>query len=275
MSDGKNDSKGGQGGSQSGNPGANQGSVPASKKPAPIIDLKATVVETAKAATDAAKDAVKDAAKVAAEPAKTVASAASDTTKSATATIAAINKPADTRATDPKATTKPVDVKSSDAKPAAKPTATPTSAPVAPAKSGGFFTHMAAGLTGAILAIGGSQFLDLGLGGAANVSPEVTRRLAALEQSATKPAAPGDTQKLAAAEARLARLEDAAKSLAEGQVKVVTEAKLIEERLAAQQPAGVADAAARVVKLEEQLAAMSAAAAADPRTAGRLPQWTC
>ncbi len=272
MADNKNDGKGSQGPAQ----GAQGGANPAGpKKPAPIIDLKATVVETAKTASDATK----------AELAKTVASAASDAAKSAAATFAATSVPGAASGT---ATSTPAGAKSSDTKPsdfkgaAAKPadpkastasaaaTTKPSAQPITPAKtSGGFFTHMAAGLAGAILAIGGSQFLDLGLGGNAGVPADLTKRLAQLEQAVAKPAPTGDAQKLAAAEARLAKLEDEAKALASGQVKIATEALQIEQRLAGQ---GGGDAAARVAKLEEQLTAMAAAAAADPRGGTRLQQ---
>ena len=229
------------------------------KKPAPIIDLKATVVEAAKPVTDAAKAAV-------AEPAKTVANAAAAAAAAMPAGFA------------PKPT---------DAKPAAAASASAasnaTSPPKAgasppPAKSGGgFFTHMAAGLTGAIMAIAGSQVLELGGGSNSAASPELTRRLAALEQSASKPASPaGDAQKLAAADARLAKLEEAAQALANGQVQIATLTKSIEERLGSSGAAGAAPAGGefttRVAKLEEQLTSMIAAANADPRNASRLPQ---
>jgi hypothetical protein len=268
MSDNKNDGKGGQGpgtqtGAQGGAQPSGQTSGPTSgpKKPAPIIDLKATVVEVAKPATDSVK----------VEPAKTVAAAATDAAKAASATLSATSfpgpgagaKPSDSKQPDPKAAAKPADT---------KPSAAPPVKPVMPAKSsGGFFTHMAAGLAGAILAIGGSQVLDLGLGGNANVSAELTKRLAALEQAAAKPASGGDAQKLAAAEARLAKLEDEAKALAGGQAKIAAEAKSVEERLLSQVSGG-GDAATRVAKLEEQLTAMASAAAADPRGGTRLQQ---
>lgn len=262
MSDTKNDGKGAQPGTgQAGGPSA--GGI---KKPAPIIDLKATVVEPPKAPGAATPDATKP------EPAKAVAAAAS----AAAATVAAKASAAD-KDTGKDAGAKPASASAGGATAATgKATGADASArATAPARAGGgsgFFTHMAAGLAGAIVAIGASQFLDLGLGGGNNnLSPELTRRLAALEQSAKPTGAPADAQKIAAVEARLARLEEAAQALANGQVKIATDAKLAEEKLAAL-PAGMGDAAARVAKLEEQLTAMATAAAADPRGGTRLQQ---
>lgn len=250
------------------------------KKPAPIIDLKATVVETAKPVVDTAKAVAAEAAKIAAsEPAKTVASAAAAAASSASTSVPGSSPGS-----------KPVEAKS--APPGSGPTSSAASAgaahsrptppsPLATAAkpAGGFFTHMAAGLTGAIMAIAGSQFLELGLnsGGNAAPSPDLVRRLAALEQSAAKPSnSPADAQKFAAADTRLQKLEEAAQALANGQVKIATEAKAIEERLTGQGAQSATttggDAATRIAKLEEQLTSMAAASSADPRNAGRIQQ---
>ncbi len=258
MSDSKND---GKGGIPPGQPAGQAASASMPKKPAPIIDLKATVVETPRAPGGPK-----------AEPAKTVAAAATD---------AATSQPS--QAPDAKSGSRPTDAKSAATAKVAdagtsKPGAPPAAKQAAPAAAasgarsgGGFFTHMAAGLSGAIVAIVASQFVDLGVGGAGGNSGEITRRLAQLEQAVAKPAPAVEAQKLVAAETRIAKLEDEAKSLASGQVKIATEALQIEQRLTGQTATG-GDAAARVAKVEEQLASMAAAAAADPRGGTRLQQ---
>ncbi len=274
MADNKNDNKG------AGQPlGSNQtspqasgppSSVPQSsglKKPAAIIDLKATVIETTKPATDMSKG----------EAAKTVAAATDAGKPAATSPTSTFGvppstaKPAGAKAdtnTGTNTGTKTESAKPVDLKP---PFAAQKALP--PAKAGGgFLTHLAAGLAGAVLAIGSTQVLDLGLGGTGGVSPDVTKRLAALEQTATKPASTGDAQKQAATDARLIKLEDDARALNDAQAKVALEAKAIEQRLAAQGGAAGAEAVARLAKLEEQLSTMAAAAAADPRGGTRLQQ---
>lgn len=251
----------------------NDGGKGGPKKPAPIIDLKATVVETAKPVVDTAKTTVADAIKVgaASEPAKTVASAAA---AAATAASTSTSVPGSSPGSKP-FEAKPASTTTASAASASVPKATPPSPPIAAKPAGGFFTHMAAGLTGAIMAIAGSQVLDLGLGsGTTGASPELTRRLAALEQASTKPASTAsDAQKFAAAETRLQKLEEAAQALASGQVKIATEAKSIEERLIGQGAATTGgENGTRIAKLEEQLSSMAAASSADPRNASRIQQ---
>ena len=254
------------------------------KKPAPIIDLKATVVESAKPAVDAAKATAAEAAKASAaeaaksvvsEPAKTVASAAAAATVTAT-TSAAGSKPADVKPADTKpAATSTATSSVPKSVPTPPPSATKPTVAVAPAKAGGgFFTHMAAGFAGAIMAIAGSQVLDLGLGGNAGPSPDLARRLTALEQSSAKPAATSaDAQKLAAADSRLTKLEEAAQGLANGQVQIAAMAKSMDDKLNGQGAApAVGEFVTRIGKLEEQLASMAAASSADPRNAGRIQQ---
>jgi hypothetical protein len=72
-------------------------------------------------------------------------------------------------------------------------------------------------------------------------------------------------QKLAEADGRILKLEDAARALASGQVQIAAEAKYLEDKIGK-------DAGQKVAKLEEQLAQMAAAAKADPTRAGYVPQ---
>lgn len=241
------------------------------KKPSPIIDLKATEVRTS------ASGPVPDAGKVdASRPDPAKASPGPDAAKAAAGPAAPVKPDA------PKP--EPARTVADAAKAAATATAGTTSAPGAsgtaskpttanPAarprtSAGGFLTHMAAGLAGAIAALAGSQVLDLSAGN--GPSADLARRLAALEQAA--PRAGGDASaKLGAAEQRLERLEALAKSLGDGQQAAAAQARQLEQRLSAQ-PATEASAPDRLAKLEEQIAGMVAAANADPRNAGRLPQ---
>ena len=108
-------------------------------------------------------------------------------------------------------------------------------------------------------------------------SPEVARRLAALEQAAQKAAPPVISPELAK---RLAAIEDgigtlktitpAVQSLGEGQIRLDTEAKALKSQLAHRTGAG--SDAERIARMEERLSALAAAALADPKGAGPIPQ---
>ena len=142
---------------------------------------------------------------------------------------------------------------------------------------------MAAGIAGGFLALLGADTLgprmaELGLPIGPSVkstqTTELMQRIAALEQAPkASPAAGHDlAQKLAAAEGRLAKVDDLAKSLAavsDAQGKLAAQSQALAEAVAKQAPAE--DAVNRVAKLEERLATMAAAADSNP-SAGRLPQ---
>jgi hypothetical protein len=102
---------------------------------------------------------------------------------------------------------------------------------------------------------------------------QLEQRLAVLEQvTKSGGAVVGDAgPKLAAAEARLAKLEAVAGALAgltEGQTRLAAETKALSDKI--DTPLG-SDPAARLVKLEETLATLSSLATKDPQS-GRIPQ---
>ena len=265
-------------GKDSGRPA--EGGDTASKKPYATIDLKATEVKSEtkpSAAADAAKDAAAKAAQsvppVGAKPGDAKPLDPKATTASATA-----GKPGDAKPTDPKV----ADPKAAAAKPDPKtdPAKSKVAETTAPKRSGsgvgGFFTHMAAGIVGGFLALLGAdtigeklhQYLpELGLpaGGSAALNETTSKlqaRMAELEQSVKQGRAADLASKLAATEATL-------KEVRQTQGKLVEDSRALAERVGKQTGGDVADA--RVVKLEEKLAALSAAAETDPQK-GRIPQ---
>lgn len=159
------------------------------------------------------------------------------------------------------------------------------STPPPPAGSSGFGRLVSSGLSavvGGALVLLAAPYVPafqsmLGAPGNAPPSPEVTRRLAALEQAAQKAGQPVVSPDLAK---RLAAVEDgvdklktitpAVQSLGEGQLRLDAEAKAIKDQLARR--AGAGSDAERLARLEERLSALSAAALADPKGAGPIPQ---
>ncbi len=127
------------------------------------------------------------------------------------------------------------------------------------AQSNNFLSHVAAGVAGAVLTLAAGALLGLFSDGGGRLTPEVSKRLAAVEQAIDKrTAALADdvVAKLAGADARVASLEERARTLAEvadAQAKLAAEAKELEARIAA--PA----LTQRLAKLEAALAALSAA----------------
>ncbi len=267
------------------NKSAGAGARPASatpdpKRPHAMIDLKATEVifpkpDAAKGEAGAAAKTVVDAVKAATA---TTASTGKETKPGGTATASSTavppTKPADAKsAADARANT------AASSAATAKPSVRADLPPAAAARAGGgMLSHLVAGVAGAAMTLFGWQMLGLagpdGSVGSAGVPADVAKRIAALEQAAQqRPAAvTGDAgQKFAAAEGRLTKLEDAAQGLANGQMKVADELKSLEGKLSSTGPAG-AGVADRLGKLEETLATLKDAAAADPRGAGRIPQ---
>ncbi len=210
-------------------------------------------------------------------------------------------KPTDPRTTDQKASVKP---SSAGGTPAGGTTSAAPQSPTGgggaagsppPAKTsaqpprssgggiGSFLSHLAAGIAGGFLALLGAdtlapQMAELGLPiGARATSPqtaELQKRLAALEASGrAQPQGGADVaQKLAAAEAKLARIDEIGRSvaaLADAQAKLAADGKALADKSAQAAPAD--EAVARVAKLEDRLAAMAAASQNDP-AAGRVPQ---
>lgn len=263
------------------------------KKPYATIDLKATEVETkdtkpagpaasapagSGSSVPAAGAKPADTAKPGDKPAGATAPKPEETKPAATAAASAAAKPG----TPPKADAAKSDTPRSDAPRADTPkVATPSPRAPEPRRGGlgSFLSHMAAGIAGGFLALLGADTLGPQLGlpvGSTNgaATADLQKRLAAVEQSsrATTPAADLQ-QKLASAEQRLAKLDELAQSVAavsEAQSQLSAENKTLAERLAAT-PQVAEDANGRVAKLEDQLAAIAAAAENNPN-AGRVPQ---
>jgi hypothetical protein len=234
---------------------AAEGGAP--KRPSAIIELQATAVED--------KDTGK--AKPGNEPESPKAGE-----QDAEAAAASRQEPTGANMSNAKPTAKPA-----DGDPPGDNGPSDEHAPKSARRSAGVFAHMAAGVIGGFLALLGAFALgpQLGLNGDLWVkhASQLQRRLAAIEQTASdRGAAAADLgAKLAAAESRLARLDDVSKSvtqLAEAQAKLTGDLQAVEQKL------GKADAlselGARLAKLEETLAALSAAAANDPQ--GGVPQ---
>ena len=236
------------------------------KKPSAIIDLKATEVKPLEAKPGPAAASTSDPKKP--EPA-TAKPAETKPAVTASATATSGSKPADT---------KPAAASAATASSSAK--ATPATAATVPARSGSGIaavaTHLFAGVAGGFLALLGADSIapQLGLSSPGAGLTELQRRLSAVEDTAkAKPAAPSPelAQKLAAAEARLAKIEDTARtlpSLADAQSKLAAETKALGEKLA--KPAPGADAE-KLSRLEDTLTALAAAANSDPQK-GRIPQ---
>lgn len=273
MTDKKDDPSKVAGGSGKASP-----SSPDPKRPHAVIDLKATEVVVNKPFDASKPDASKDS-----KPA-----AATATTGAAGGSAAGTSVP------PASAAAKPADPKPADAKPATAASATTSSkdtgkdaakaplnaAPAAPAasvakRSGGFVSHLAAGVVGGALALVGGQvaapMLGLDLSGSSQPAPDLAKRLAALEQQSQRPAAASaDAQKLATAESRLAKLEETAAALARQQTTVAADTKALDDKIAAVN--GTDNAGTRLAKLEADLKSLVDAANNDPRNAGRLPQ---
>ena len=160
----------------------------------------------------------------------------------------------------------------------ADPTKKAAPAPMRTGGYGGFFSHLAAGIAGGIVALLAADMLasELGLSGPAEhegASAALQQRVAALEAVSKQRAGASDlTTRLAAAESKLAAVEKAGGSvdrLSKRQDELAGNLKAVDAKLSSR--ADDTTAQARIAKLEEQLADMSAAAASDPQS-GRLPQ---
>ncbi len=225
---------------------------PPSPRPHATLDLKATVVDPKSGKDEKAPAASADPGKPGARPA---AAGTPDAPKPGA------EKPKATAGNEP-----PMGA-------AAEPPRTPAKS----AGHGGFFTHLAAGVAGGIIALLAADLLasQLGLSGSAERGDAVAlqQRIAALEEN-SKPtgAATALTARLKAAEGKLTKLEQLTGNvdrLAQGQGALTRDVKALDAKVGAQGDSGGAEA--RITKLEEQLAAMSAAAEGNPDGSG-LPQ---
>jgi hypothetical protein len=157
-----------------------------------------------------------------------------------------------------------------------KPPPSPTPGP-APRGYGGFFTHVAAGLAGGLVALLAADILASQLGFETADRPDATKaleqRIASLEANRGQRTVPTDVaNRLAAAETKLAKLEqlDAnVDGITKKQGQLDEGLNAVNEKLSAE--GGDTGTPARVGKLEEQLSLMASAAESDPQS-GRLPQ---
>ena len=237
-----------------GNPSAQPGS-----RPHATLDLKATEVmpPASKPEAGQAPAAKSDAPQVAEASAQSKAAASSP----GTATPAA-----DKTATSATA-------KSAGGKP---PPPSPTPRP-APRGYGGFFTHVAAGLVGGLVALLAADILASQLGFETANRPDAAKaleqRIASLEANRGQRTVPTDVaNRLAAAETKLAKLEqlDAnVDGITKKQGQLDEGLNAVNEKLSAE--GSDTGTPARVGKLEEQLSLMASAAESDPQS-GRLPQ---
>lgn len=237
-----------------------QGSGPSGpKRPHATIEGKATEIkpEAPKSATGAA------------------AGAGPSTDQRATAEKvagAAASVAAETKKTEP---AKPAAAAAS-ASSASKPSPTPPAA-----RSGGGFgsivSHTVSGIVGGALVLLAAPFLGIGGPDATKAPPEIAQRLAALEDATRKAGQPVISPEVAK---RLAGLEQgidqlktvtsAIPSLGEGQVRLENETKALKDQLASR--TGPGSDAERLARMDERLSALAAAALADPKGAGPIPQ---
>jgi hypothetical protein len=220
---------------------------PGSGRPHATIDLKATVVEP-QASKETTKEPAKDQTAKAEKPAAAAAGMATSRAASAAAPGTA-----------------------------EQPKQGPQPAPVKSAGSGGFFTHLAAGIAGGVVALLAVDILasQLGLSGSgdqAEISLALQRRIEALEAGSKGNAASGDlSARLKGAEAKLGKLEELRGSvdkLAQSQGELSKEVTALDAKVG---EGGEAGSEARIKKLEDKLSALSEAAARDPQGGG-LPQ---
>lgn len=230
------------------------------KKPTPIIDLTATVVESSQPSVETRAAFADRTGMAAARPAAQTAAAASVPSSKPSA-------PAD-RGANVETAAKGASAAGATATYAESPAA--GAAVTAPVKArSGLVSNLLSGVAGGALALLGATQLGPLLGAAGSAG--VDTRIIELEQKLTRATAPDPAQR-SALDARIAKLEEAAQALATGQVKIATELKSVDDKASTAVSALPAGAADKLTKLEEQLAQMVAAANANPQNAGRLPQ---
>jgi len=157
----------------------------------------------------------------------------------------------------------------------------PTSSPpptAKPAGSGRFFTHLAAGIVGGIVALLAADIFasQLGLGDTseqADIAAALQKRIEALEEgSRSNSATAALSKRLKSAEARLdklGRLPGSVAKLEKEQSALAGDVKSLDAKVGAQ--GGDESSAARITKLEDKLNALTEAAGHDPQGGG-LPQ---
>ena len=141
-------------------------------------------------------------------------------------------------------------------------------------------THVAAGLAGGMITLAGADLLFGVFGRPMEFSwvavEDLNRRVDAIEKSSGSRAASGDlAQQVTGLQDRVSRIEETARTigqLGQTQTKLGNDVRSLEQRLAST-PSGAtpAELLARLTRLEERLATLSAAAGADPQRGG-IPQ---
>jgi hypothetical protein len=265
---------------------AAEGGAP--KKPAAILELKATSVEDkdpgpAKSSDDPKAPTAEK--KAESKPAESSSGSSGPTGAHPAETPKPAGAASPQTTTDATASKEKVAGKPEDSDRSSSETASEKRSPKPTGGIRSFFTHTAAGIAGGFLALLGADTIGPRLGltkdREATHTSELRRRLDAVEQTDQERAASAADilQKLAAAEGRLAQLEDLSKSvsqlrdahtqLGEAHAKLAGETQQLEQKLS--EPDAAAQLGARLAKLEEILAALSSAAASDPQS-GRIPQ---
>jgi hypothetical protein len=149
----------------------------------------------------------------------------------------------------------------------------------APRGFGGFFTHVAAGLAGGIIALLAADILAGQLGFATGDQPDKTtaieQRLTALEAARNQRNVPADlAARLSAAEVKLGKLEQIDANIdgvSKKQAEFDKDINALNDKLQTQSSGTDTETGARVAKLEQQLSLMEQAGNQDPQS-GRIPQ---
>lgn len=236
-------------------------------RPHATLDLKAKDLTPPAPAKPATADAsAKD------KPSTTATSAAS-AASSASSTPASTTKP-DAAKTDKDAKS---DKPAKDAKPTVGAPPPGAAQPPAARGHGGFFTHVAAGLVGGLIALLAADALVSQFGISLTSEPDKTaaleQRLTAIEASRSQRSASTElAARLAAAEAKLSKVEQLDTNIggiSQKQADFDKTLNSLNEKLSTQGEGS--PEAERITKLEEQLATMAKAAESDPQS-GRIPQ---
>ena len=281
------------------NPSDGSGKGP--QKPTPIIDLKATEVkgdDAGKAATGNKPGTPTPASSAKPGETKPVAPVTSTSVPNVASSKATDGKP-QAAGTPPSgaasaSAAKPADKvadKSGDKttdKPDAAKAAPVLVAKAEPRRSGGMvgaLTHMVAGLAGGVLALFGAETIQTQLGGALNlphskaeqIAADLGKRIAAVEASTRQGGASAGADKLAAAERRIAELEQSTRAIGElkdGQTALAAQAKALEGKIGTTTGEGAAPAelTERLAKLEQSLATLASAAGTNGQGGGRIAQ---
>jgi hypothetical protein len=275
------------------------------KRPHATLDLKAVEIKPTDAKPGDVRAAdLKPADSKPADPKSTTTSSSGSASNSATPGVGATAAPAATAAPGSTGAASGAATSAGAAKPTASAAAPSTAkpdtgkpdaakgaaAPPPPAAKGGsgigrFFSLLTAGVVGGFLALLGADTLgpqleELGLpvgnGAAQQATNDLKARLLALEKSQQSVGSAKDadlTEKLAAANARLAKLEALDGKLiavTEAQAKLQADAQAMAKKLG-EAPVGDGAADARVAKLEQQLSLL-ANAADGSKGAAAIPQ---